>query len=139
MPVDFPDLKSLQWAAELQDTVQGKIRSLADLQDGWDYGEGVRPSKETIEAALNIYLKARDYVLDVEVYPVGNGTIELSFSYEDRFVDVIVKPGSKYELYCEVGIGQNFEVTDLMINATDKEINKHLRIGRRKRMIKSEN
>lgn len=93
----------------VQDPIEREIMALANLQNGWDYGEGSPPSDETIIHAKDIYQISKKYNLFTEVFPIGHGEILLSFSKDDIFVDILLKQDGTFQLTTEIGIGDRFE------------------------------
>jgi hypothetical protein len=105
-------------ATPVQDPIEQEITSLANLQAGWDYGEGLPPSQETINRAITIYHIAKKYNLLTEVFPIGDGEILLSFCYRETFVDILVLPNNTYRLSVEIGIGNEYEIGETINNVS---------------------
>lgn len=55
-----------------------KIREFRDLPQGWHYGRGAAPSKETIDAAIEIAVTAlKGGQTDTDAIPGSNGEIQI--------------------------------------------------------------
>ena len=61
----------------LEDDVLNKILSFVELPNGWHYGEGKPPEKQTALKALTIYNKAASFDLNIDVSPGIEGEIEV--------------------------------------------------------------
>lgn len=114
-------------ASPIQDPIEREIMSLATLQEGWDYGQGLPPSKETIERAIGIYRKGKKYNLYAEVFPIGEGEIVISFSHKDVFIDILVQRDGSYQLSVEEGIGEEYQLGEVSRNISIEEIDERLK------------
>src|SRR5208337_1082027 len=81
--------------APCPDPIVEKIRSFANLQEGWNYGEGRAPSRFVIDKAIEIYQIGKELALDAEVFPLVDGDIEVSLYMEDHFMDILVHEGGR--------------------------------------------
>lgn len=101
----------------VQEPVEQEIMSFANLPEGWDYGEGSPPSIETIDRAIAIYRVGKKYNLSVEVVPLGDGEIIVSFSKGETFIDILIGKHEIYRLSVEIGIGDKYEIGETINNA----------------------
>jgi hypothetical protein len=101
----------------VQDPVEQEIWSFSNLPEGWDYGQGSPPSAETIDKAIVIYRIGKKYNLSVEVLPLGDGEIIVSFSQGETFIDILIGEGETYRLSVEIGIGDKYEIGETINNA----------------------
>lgn len=101
-----------------KDPVELEIELLANLEEGWDYGEGLPPSAGTINQAIKIYRIGKAYSLAVEIVPIGDGEIIISFSRGDTFVDILIAADGTYRLSVEIGIGAEYEIKENINNAS---------------------
>ena len=110
------------------DPIEQEIRSLVNLQEGWDYGEGKPPSKSTINKAIQIYNLAKNYKILTEIFPIGDGDICLSFSQGEIFVDVEIESDGSYNLCIEKGIGNKYTIEEDIEDITFNDIENRLNI-----------
>lgn len=107
----------------MRDEIIDKIISLKhDLFDGWDYGEGVAPSKEVIIKSILIYEKTKNFGFNIDVVPKTNGGLILIFCIKDHFVDIAVNPDLTLDLRTEVVIGANYDIGIEVENLNIKRI-----------------
>lgn len=90
------------------DPVEEYIRSFSELQEGWNFGEGIAPSDEVIDKALQIYRLGKSFLLIGNAFPVGDGEIEISFSHKDHFIDILITGQNTLEYSYEIGIGDEY-------------------------------
>ena len=86
-----------------------EIKSYAALREGWDFGRGVGFSSDVINRAISALLIICTHTINTRAFPNTDGSITLSFFYEDNFCDLKIGSGNLFELTHERGIGQNFE------------------------------
>jgi len=115
-------------ATTAKDPVELEIELLANLQEGWDYGEGLPPSPETISRAIEIYRIGKVYSLAVEVVPIGDGEIIISFSRGDTFIDIVIAADGTYRLSVEIGIGAEYDIGEKINNASIDRIEDKLKM-----------
>jgi hypothetical protein len=101
----------------VQDPIEQEIESFAHLPEGWDYGEGSPPSDETIAKAIAIYRIGKKYNLSVEVLPLGDGEIIVSFSKGETFIDILIGEHDTYRLSIEIGIGDKYDIEEIINDA----------------------
>lgn len=111
----------------VQDPIEEEIMGLANLQEGWDYGEGIPPSAETIDRAIEIYRISKAYGLGTEIFPIGHGEILISFSKDNVFTDILLNENGSIRLTKEIGIGDEFERLEIIENVTPDIINGKLK------------
>ena len=111
---------------DVEDSAEKTIRSYSDI------GNYEQPpaNEDTVNRALLIYALGKSYGLSVESFLVGDGDIEISFSYIDHFVDVLILRNGTYNLYCEVGIGESFNREETLLNVTRLESKIELKLWR---------
>jgi hypothetical protein len=108
------------------DLIEDKIRSFATLQDGWNYGEGRAPSQAVIEQAILIHREGKKLGLDAEVFPFGDGDIEISMYMRDHFMDVFVYNDGRMDFSYEVGIGKQYETIESKESISMPEVKERL-------------
>ena len=92
-----------------------RISSFGNLQDGWYYGAGVAPKKETIYGALSIAAVMENAGFNVEAFPDECGEILVSGKLRNQTVDVtidnrictIVKKRNDVEIECSENVALN--------------------------------
>lgn len=93
-----------------------QIKSLANLKQGWDFGEGLPFDSKIINNAIVAYNKLSVF-FNVSIHPTTNGGITLSSSIGDNFYDITLLPQSDYVEYThEKGIGSTFETIETVCN-----------------------
>ena len=104
------------------DPVEEYIRSFSELAEGWNFGEGRAPSGEVISKAIQVYRLGKSFGLMGNAFPVGDGEIEISFSYQDHFVDILITVQNTFEYTYEIGIGDQYNEIDHIGNIPFEEI-----------------
>jgi hypothetical protein len=70
-----------------------RIRSFLDLSEGWRLGEGVAPSTETVEQAIEIarlvYYQGHK---SLSAHPGTGGQILLALNLRDDYVEILISP-----------------------------------------------
>lgn len=69
-----------------------KVREFLEMEEGWHFGEGVTPTRETAKIALNIAEKASLSLLSTDVFPGISGEIQLSVYHKNHYLEFIVEP-----------------------------------------------
>jgi len=110
------------------DPMEEYIRSFSELPEAWNFGEGRAPSAEIIEKAIQIYRLGRSFGLIVNAFPVGEGEIEISFSYRDHFIDILITGQNNFEYTYEVGIGDEYDEIEYMENLSLEDVKSKLRV-----------
>jgi hypothetical protein len=122
---------SLEILEYVQDTspdpVEEYIRSFSEFPDGWNFGEGKAPSGEVINKAIQVYRLGKSFGLMGNAFPVGDGEIEISFSYEDHFIDILITGQNTLEYTYEIGIGDEYDETEHIENLSFEEAELRLR------------
>ncbi len=90
------------------DPVEDYIRSFSELLEGWNFGEGKAPSSEVIKKAIQVYRLGKSFGLIGNAFPVGDGEIEISLSYQDHFIDILITAQNTLEYTYEIGIGDEY-------------------------------
>lgn len=92
------------------DDIIKKIKSFANLENGWDFGQGVVPCDEVIGSAIQLYNLGVIQGFEMSARPETNGGIIIGFSVEDDFIYVTVNDNSTFDLVYEKGIGANYDI-----------------------------
>jgi hypothetical protein len=119
MNSDSLDIEILSGYYEYDETIS-RIQSFKTLSHGWDYGDGDPINTRVINRAISIYIRvisAATGELMTSASPTSNGGIILTFSYQDQFIDVILKRNLTIDLRHEVGVGEDYEVEYEQSNA----------------------
>ncbi len=106
--------------------IEKKIRTLGNLETGWNYGEGAAPNQEVIEQAIDLSRLGKTYNLSCEVFPVSDGEIEVSLYQDEHFLDILIKKDLTMELTHEVGIGSNYDEKEFIENVSQDKITEKL-------------
>ena len=91
------------------DLIENKIQSFRDLPDGWDFGYGKAPSQFVIDIAIEIYRFGKNLGLNTEVFPIVDGSLEISLYMRDHFMDCLIQENGQIEFSYEIGIGEKYE------------------------------
>jgi hypothetical protein len=91
------------------DPVEEYISSFSELPAGWNFGEGKAPSGALIDKALKVYRLGKSFGLMGNAFPVGDGEIEISFSNEDHFIDILITGQNTLEYTYEIGVGNEYD------------------------------
>jgi hypothetical protein len=128
----MPDYSSLAEVLEYgrdtsPDPVEEYIRSFSGLPEGWNFGEGRSPSGEIIDKAIQIYRLGKSFGLTGNAFPVGDGEIEISLSYQDHFIDILITGQETLEYTYEIGIGDEYNEIEHIENISLEETESRLR------------
>ena len=110
------------------DPVDEYIRSFSELPEGWNFGEGRAPGGEVIDKAIQVYKLGKSFGLIGNAFPVGDGEIEISFSYRDHFMDILITAQNNLEYTYEIGIGDEYDEIDHIENISFEEAKTKLRV-----------
>jgi hypothetical protein len=110
------------------DPVEEYIRSFSELPEGWNFGEGRAPSGEVIDKAIQIYRLGKSSGLTGNAFPVGDGEIEISLSYQDHFIDILITGQNTLEYSYEIGIGDKYNEIEHIENISLEEAESRLRM-----------
>jgi hypothetical protein len=108
------------------DPVEQYIRSFASLPEGWNFGEGRPSNAELITKAIEIYRSGKSLGFIGNAFPMGEGEIEISFSYQEHFIDVYLTNQGTIEYTYELGIGENYQEVDYIENISRDELQEKL-------------
>jgi hypothetical protein len=87
-----------------------KLRQMAELPHGWNYGDGVPVSRVAIAVGERFLLLAARLGLKADVFPNPDGGCAVAFyNGADRVEVSISDDGSGLELRVERGIGNDYE------------------------------
>lgn len=109
------------------DPVEEYIRSFSELPTGWNFGEGRAPSSELINKAIDIYRIGKSFGLMRNAFPVGDGEVEISFSYQDHFIDILITAQNTLELTYEIGMGDEYDEIEHIENISSEDVEPKLR------------
>ena len=78
--------------AQLENSVDLKVRSFAYLEKGWHYGDGGPSPKDVVSVALRLssYLRALG-LYNIDAFAGDSGEISLSAIYNEHTIDVIAE------------------------------------------------
>ena len=91
------------------DPLLKKLQELADLPDGWRFGEGLPPQPNALLAAREIYQEAAPFRLKADAFPGADGSLTLTFYAAERCVEVGISPDGNIDISVEDGYGFDFE------------------------------
>jgi hypothetical protein len=75
----------------ITETIQ-KVNEFAQLREGWHFGEGLPPSPERIDQAVNFLEYASFSDIDrVNAFPGIRGQLEITFYSEDRMLEITIE------------------------------------------------
>lgn len=109
------------------DPMEEYIRSFSELPEGWNFGEGRAPSEEVIDKAIRVYRLGKSSGLIGNAFPVGDGEIEISLSYQDHFIDILITAANTLEYTYEIGIGDEYNEIEHAENISFEEVESKLR------------
>jgi hypothetical protein len=104
------------------DPIEEYIHSFALLPEGWNFGEGNAAGIELITKAIEIYRFGKSLGFIGNAFPVGDGEIEISFSYKEHFIDVYLTNQNTLEYTYEIGIGDNYQEVEYSENISYDEL-----------------
>lgn len=77
---------------------EARILSLLELEDGWDYGEGVKIDEDNVWLAIAIIRELDDeYIKSIDGFPMDDGLIDLK---------IFLKNNVKIGLFIDVEVGE---------------------------------
>ena len=109
------------------DPVEEYIKSFSKLWEGWNFGEGRKPTDELISRAIQIYKLGKSFGLIGSAFPVGDGEIEISFSYQDHFIDLLITNENSYDYTYEIGTGDQYNEIEHIENIALKKFESKLK------------
>ena len=108
------------------DPLLGKLQELADLPDGWRFGEGIPPQPTVIHTALEIHQRLAGFRLKADAFPSVDGSLSLVFYAHERCVEIYISQDGKLDLSVEEGEGFDFreinEIADASITDVVEEV-----------------
>ena len=108
------------------DPLLTKLEELADLQDGWRFGEGIPPRPTAIHTAQEIYQRLAGFRLKADAFPGIDGSLSLVFYAAERCVEIDISQDGKLTLSVEEGEGFDFEEIKTVPNATIFDVMKQV-------------
>lgn len=101
------------------DEVESEIESLSTLPNGWHFGEGVSPSKETIYFAKEIYRECKDIDMKSKAFPSIHGGVVLTFyGNNDHCLEISIAKDNSMSISYEIGHGFDYTEDFYQENAT---------------------
>ena len=88
----------------MKDALLEKLASLADLPQGWHFGEGIAARPKAVAVAKEIYRKL-DKPNATDVFPGMDGSLALVFYFGNRCVEISISPTGRLDLAVEEGMG----------------------------------
>jgi hypothetical protein len=94
----------------LNDEIADEIESYGQLPHGWDFGNGVPFSQQTILNAKAVYLACKLKGVGVEPHPNNDDTITLIAFIDDYFLEIDINDSPILTLRHAIGRGDNYRV-----------------------------
>ncbi len=91
------------------DPLLAKLQELADLPDGWRFGEGIPPQPHALDKARAIYRRLAFLRLKADVFPSADGAVCLVFYAGERCVEIQVSQTGTLDVCVEEGKGFDFQ------------------------------
>ena len=111
--------QSLSFAFDLSpDPLLAKLQELADLPDGWRFGEGVPPRPQALDRAREIHRQAASLRLKADAFPSADGSVNLVFYAGERCVEIYVSQTGTINVSVEEGEGFDFREIKKISNAS---------------------
>ena len=104
------------------DPLLGKLQELADLPDGWRFGEGIPPRPTVIHTAQEIYQQLADFRLKADAFPGVDGSLSLVFYAHERCVEIYISQDGKLDLSVEEGEGFDLEEITAISDASIADV-----------------
>lgn len=109
------------------DPLLTKLQELADLPDGWRFGEGGPPKPATLRTAREIYRRVGTPPLKADAFPGADGSLTLVFYADERCVEIVVARNGKINVSVEEGKGFDFrEIKNLSDASMTKAVDEVL-------------
>ena len=101
-----------------------KLRAMADLPEGWHYGQGKPVTDFAMVAGQRYVVMASQLNLKADVFPNPDGGCAVAFYSRDQLVEVSIGPdGNRLNLRAEKGLGYDFEnLIEPLENATPEQV-----------------
>ena len=99
-----------------------KLRELAELPEGWQYGEGIPPLEQVIQTAEEIYNKLSFFQFQVDAFPGLDGSLSLVFYSDQRCVEIDISQDGKLNLSMEDGKGYEYEEIESIPDASFQDV-----------------
>jgi hypothetical protein len=103
-------------------TIQDKILSFKNFQEGWCYGEGIPFKNSIIEKALILADKVDITNYKVKAFPGINSEIQLIISQGIRYLEITIEFDELISAVCEVFDKELFYKEKLTLEQATKEI-----------------
>lgn len=103
-----------------------KLNDLANLAEGWHFGEGVPTKPEVLIATLDLYYRIARYDLKVDAFPWPNGYVTLVFYNADKCVEIVIRERDDYDVVVEQGHGFDYDVLHEIDNASFEDVRQAL-------------
>ncbi len=105
-----------------------KLKELADLPDGWRFGEGVPPQPPALDTAQEIYRQLAYLRLKADAFPGVDGALTLVFYADERCVEVQISRNGEISVCVEEGEGFDFQEIEDIENASIDNAVKEVRL-----------
>lgn len=94
---------SVSVVAESGASQSAKIRSFAQLPDGWHYGEGCAATEQAVTAALDVNAQFLMHVPDaVEAFPAVDGGVMVCGYWGGHMLEIVCGPGGRLDMVHEL-------------------------------------
>ena len=104
------------------DPLLAKLQELADLPDGWRFGEGIAIDPAVLHTAQDIYRRLANFPLKADAFPGTDGSLSLVFYSDDRCVEICISQDGGLDLAVEEGEGFDFRETEAIPNASFQDV-----------------
>ena len=110
-------MRTTEWQINLDNATEKKILGFSNYQNGWNYGEGVTPSQETIHLALGLLnvLKMLAF-LSTDAFLGNSGEIQVTTYDKEDFLEFTIEPDNLITFVHETSGQVNSYVEGLSIN-----------------------
>ena len=110
------------------DSLLTKLKELANLPDGWRFGEGVPPQPPALDTAQEIYRQLASLRLKADAFPGVDGSLTLVFYADERCVEVQISRNGEISVCVEEGEGFDFQEIEDIENASIDNVVKEVRL-----------
>jgi hypothetical protein len=84
--------------------VRKQIENYLAIEDGWHFGEGIKPTEQNVNNALRFFDEfVEQHAIHIESFLGIDGSIQLSGygGYSDSYVEIIIDSDSTVAIYIE--------------------------------------
>ena len=104
------------------DLLLAKLQALADLPDGWRFGEGVAICSKVLQTARDICERLADCPLKADAFPSADGSLSLVYYAGDRCVETFISRDGSLAVSVEEGQGFDFSEIETIPNASVEDV-----------------